>query len=162
MTLSTHLIAAALLGAAVLPAAAQTPAEPPETLPGIAARTKGFQRIDGLIPLYWQPSRGRLFMAIGRLNQELLYQVSLPTGLGSNPVGLDRGQLAEPAIVFFERVGRKVMLTQPNYRYRALTGSPAERRAVDDGPPERQVVQRQMRHRRLSLVRSGGPGTGSC
>ena len=92
-----------------------------EKLPSIAEKTKGLQKIDGYMPLYWQAATGKLFMEIGRFNQEMLYQVSLPAGLGSNPVGLDRGQLGDSSVVTFERIGPKVLMTQPNYRYRAIT-----------------------------------------
>jgi hypothetical protein len=104
----------------------------PEKLPSIADKVKGLQKIDGYIPLYWQSSTGKLFMEIGRWKQEMLYQVSLPAGLGSNPVGLDRGQLGDSSVVTFERIGRKVLLQQPNYHYRAITSNAAERRAVED------------------------------
>ncbi len=103
-----------------------------DTLPSIAEKTKGLQKIDGYIPLYWQGSTGKLFMEIARFNQELLYQVSLPAGLGSNPVGLDRGQLGDSSIVAFERIGTKILMMQPNYHYRAITSNDAERRAVED------------------------------
>ena len=54
-------------------------------------------------------------------------------GLGSNDLGLDRGALrGGTQIVKFERVGRRVMMVQPNYRFRALTDNPAEARAVTD------------------------------
>jgi hypothetical protein len=98
----------------------------------IAAKTANLQKIDGYFPLYWDAASGKLWLEISRLNQELLYQVSLPTGIGSNPLGLDRGQLGQGRIVFFERVGQKVLMIQPNYRYRALTSDPAERKAVAD------------------------------
>ncbi len=126
---------------AVAPAAAQDADKPPadkprsdksDTLPSIAEKTKGLQKIDGYIPLYWQASSGKLFMEIARFNQELLYQVSLPAGLGSNPVGLDRGQLGDSRIVTFERIGTKILMMQPNYHYRAITTNDAERRAVQD------------------------------
>ena len=104
----------------------------PETLPTIAAKVEGMHKLDGYIPLYWQASTGKLFLEVGRFNQELLYQVSLPAGLGSNPVGLDRGQLGESQVAVFERIGQKVLLTATNYRYRALTPDLAERRAVAD------------------------------
>src|SRR5262245_13140313 len=106
------------------------PDKPPEKLPTIASKVEKLQKIDGYMPLYWQPSSGKLFMEIGRFNQELLYQVSLPAGLGSNPVGLDRGQLGDSSVVTFERIGPKVLMTQPNYGYRAITPDEAERRAV--------------------------------
>ena len=104
----------------------------PEKLPTIIEKTQGMQKLDGYIPLYWQASSGKLFMEVGRFNQELLYQISLPAGLGSNPVGLDRGQLGDSQIAYFERIGQKVLLTAANYRYRALTTDGAEKRAVAD------------------------------
>ncbi len=99
------------------------------TITGLTAGTK---KIDGYFPLYWDAGAGKMWMEIARFNEEFLYQVSLPAGVGSNPIGLDRGQLGTGAVVFFERVGPKVLLVQPNYRYRALSADVAERRAVAD------------------------------
>jgi hypothetical protein len=108
------------------PAAAQTP------LPDIARKTAGTQRMDGFLPLYWDAAAGKLWMEIPRMGQEMIYVVSLPAGLGSNDVGLDRGQLGGERIVRFERVGPKVLMVQPNYAYRADTPNPDERRAVEE------------------------------
>lgn len=94
--------------------------------------TRGLQRLEGFLPLYWDAREGRMLLEISRFGEEFLYQVSLPTGVGSNPVGLDRGQLGDTHVVFFERVGPKVLLVQPNYRYRALSDNPEERRAVEE------------------------------
>src|SRR5439155_24292020 len=52
------------------------------------------------------------------------------TGLGSNPVGLDRGQWSDARLVTFRRVGARVLLEQPNLRYRALSNDSNEVRAV--------------------------------
>ncbi|MEJ7577788.1 MAG: zinc-dependent metalloprotease [Pyrinomonadaceae bacterium] len=98
----------------------------------IRQRTEGLQKLDGMMPLYWDAESGKLLMEIARFNTELLYQVSLPTGVGSNPVGLDRGQLGNTHVVFFERVGPKVLMIEPNYRFRAITNDAAERRAVEE------------------------------
>jgi uncharacterized protein DUF4953/uncharacterized protein DUF5117 len=98
----------------------------------ISAKTSGLQKLDGYIPLYWDAATGRLLMEVSRFNKEFLYQIALTTGVGSNPVGLDRGQLGDTHIVFFERIGPKVLLVEPNYRYRAITGDEAERRAVEE------------------------------
>ncbi|HEY0461591.1 MAG TPA: zinc-dependent metalloprotease [Pyrinomonadaceae bacterium] len=95
-------------------------------------KTGKLQKIDGFMPLYWDARNGKMFLEISRFNREFLYQVSLPAGLGSNPVGLDRGQLGRTFVVYFERAGNKVLLVQPNYRYRALTTDEAERKAVAD------------------------------
>ncbi|HEX8424093.1 MAG TPA: DUF5117 domain-containing protein, partial [Pyrinomonadaceae bacterium] len=98
----------------------------------IRARTKNLQKLDGYMPLYWDAENGKLLLEIERFNAEFLYQVSLPTGVGSNPIGLDRGQLGSTNVVFFERTGQKVMMVRPNYRYRAITNDPQERRAVEE------------------------------
>src|SRR5688500_15599056 len=109
-------------------------------LPGVAsAQTKsikdatvGLRKIDGFLPLYWSDSTGKLMMEISRFDEEFLYQVSLATGVGSNPLGLDRGQLGGTHVVRFERVGPKVLLVQSNYGFQALGAGPAERRAVEE------------------------------
>ena len=66
-----------------------------------------------------------------RPGEELLHQTTLSHGLGSNPVGLDRGQLGPTRLVTFERRGPTVLLVQKNLRFRALDGTPAERGAVE-------------------------------
>lgn len=90
------------------------------------------KKIDGFMPLYWDAKQGRMLLEVSRFNQEFLYQISLPAGVGSNPIGLDRGQLGRTFVVYFERVGNKILLVQPNYRYRALSNDEAERKAVED------------------------------
>lgn len=95
-------------------------------------KIEGLQKIDGFMPLYWDAKTGRMLLEISRFNQEFLYHVSLPAGLGSNPIGLDRGQMGRSYVVYFERVGPRILLVQPNYRYRALTDDKAELRAVAD------------------------------
>jgi hypothetical protein len=102
------------------------------TIPSITERVAGTTRIDGFIPLYWDARQGRLLMEIARFDTELLYAVSLSAGLGSNAVGLDRGQPGPTQIVVFERVGPKVLLTARNYRFRASSENDAERQAVAD------------------------------
>ncbi|MEJ7700004.1 MAG: DUF5117 domain-containing protein [Pyrinomonadaceae bacterium] len=75
---------------------------------------------------------GKIYLEISRFNREFLYQVSLPTGVGSNPIGLDRGQLGDTKVVYFERAGNKILLVQPNYEYRALGENAAEKRSVEE------------------------------
>ncbi|HWN99264.1 MAG TPA: DUF5117 domain-containing protein, partial [Blastocatellia bacterium] len=123
-----RIIAGLLIALFAVPASAQ---EKPQDK-SINARTSGLQKLDGFIPLYWDAASGKLLMEISRFNTEFLYQVSLPTGVGSNPIGLDRGQLGGTHVVFFERIGPKVLLIQPNYRYRAISPDAAERRAVEE------------------------------
>ncbi len=96
-----------------------------------SAITDKLQKIDGFMPLYLNSEDGKIYIEITRLDQEFLYLVSLPTGVGSNPLGLDRGQLGSTKIVSFERSGNKVLLVQPNYDFRA-TGDAAQRRSVEE------------------------------
>ncbi|HXG66121.1 MAG TPA: zinc-dependent metalloprotease [Blastocatellia bacterium] len=98
----------------------------------IGAKTDSLRKLDGYYPLYWDEAAGKLFMEVSRFNTEFLYQVSLPTGVGSNPIGLDRNQLGKTSVVYFERIGPKVLLIEPNYRYRAISDDRAERRAVEE------------------------------
>jgi hypothetical protein len=111
------------------PAAAQ---EQRQARRSFAELTRGLQKLDGYFPLYWDAEGGRLLLEIPRFDSEFLYQVSLPTGVGSNPIGLDRGQLGDTRVVHFERVGPKVLLVEPPQRYRAITVDAAERRAVEE------------------------------
>ncbi|MEP7270106.1 MAG: DUF5117 domain-containing protein [Acidobacteriota bacterium] len=111
-----------------LPVTAQNRQDQRDAAPG----NTSFQSLDGFVPLRWDAKNGKMLMQISRFNRDFLYQISLPAGVGSNPIGLDRGQLGESHVVFFERVGPKVLLIKPNFEYRALTSNPAERRAVEE------------------------------
>jgi len=90
------------------------------------------QKMDGFIPLHWDEQNGKLLMEISRFGEEMIYQVSLPAGVGSNALGLDRGELGQTHIIRFDRVGPRVLMVEPNYRYRAISSDPAERHAVED------------------------------
>jgi len=116
-------VALCLLG--VWECAAQQRAVPP-----IKDRIAGMEKQDGFFPTYWDSRTGKLWLEAGRWGQEFLYVNSLAAGVGSNDIGLDRGQLGRTRIVRFERVGPKVLLIQSNYSYRANSRNPDEQRAV--------------------------------
>ena len=107
-------------------AAAQAPT------PSIDEKTKGLQRLDGFFPLYWDARAGTLWIEIPRFDTEVLYVTALSAGLGSNDIGVDRGQLGGEHIVSFHRVGAKVLMIEPNYSYRAVSDNADERRAVEE------------------------------
>ena len=102
-----------------------------QKLPGIEEKTNGFKKYEGYLPFFWDSAAGKIWLEIDRPDTEFLYQTSLPAGLGSNDIGLDRGLLGNTAVVKFSRTGRKLLLVQPNYNYRAVTTDRAERRAVE-------------------------------
>jgi hypothetical protein len=99
--------------------------------PELASIVQNKTALPGYFPLYWDNTSGRLWMLVDKWDTEFLYINSLPAGVGSNDIGLDRGQLGAHRIVFFRRIGPKVLLMQPNERYRAVTQDPAERAAVE-------------------------------
>jgi hypothetical protein len=102
------------------------------TPPSIAERTKNLKKIDGFYPLYWDENAGKLYLEIPKLQTEVLYSTGMATGLGSNDIGIDRGQTTGARIVTFERSGPRLLMVQPNYQYRALTQSAAEAKTVRD------------------------------
>ncbi len=114
------------------PAEAQRNVGSTAALPSIEEKTAGLERMDGMLPLYWDADQGQLWMEIPELGVEMIHFVGYGAGLGSNDLGLDRGALRGSRIVKFERVGRKVMMVQPNYRFRANSDNPDEVRAVRD------------------------------
>nr|WP_240337000.1 zinc-dependent metalloprotease [Rufibacter sp. SYSU D00308] len=97
---------------------------------GIAGKTAGMQKFSGYFPFYWDEATGRILLEIDKLDQQFFYVNSLAAGLGSNDIGLDRGQLGGEHVVYFHKVGPKVLLIEPNQGYRAMNGNPAEEQAV--------------------------------
>jgi uncharacterized protein DUF4953/uncharacterized protein DUF5117 len=106
------------------------PAQEAGTPPSIAIKTASMQKLPGYFPLFWDATAGKLWLQIDRLDEEFLYLESLASGIGSNDIGLDRGQMGGPRVVRFERIGPKVLLIQPNYSYRAISDDAAEQDAV--------------------------------
>ncbi len=101
-----------------------------ESTPTIHDRIAGMKAADGLFPTAWDGKTGKLFLQISKFDQDFLLVVSLPYGLGSNDIGLDRGRLGEERIVHFTRVGPRVLLVAPNLQYRSSSTNPMEKLAV--------------------------------
>ena len=95
---AVHAVALTLL----LVAAASFAAHAQAPIPSIADKTAGMQKIDGFFPLYWDPDAGQLLMEIDKLDTEVLNITGMGAGLGSNDIGIDRGQLTGYAIVKFK------------------------------------------------------------
>lgn len=103
-----------------------------QDLPSIASKVKDFEKKDGFIPVYWDAKAGKVWLEIHQWDTDLLYVTSLPAGLGSNDIGLDRGLLGSERVVQFQRVGPKVLLVAPNLDYRATSDNVDEQIAVRD------------------------------
>jgi hypothetical protein len=98
----------------------------------IQEKTKGIKPQVGLFTLYPNPQTGNVFLEINRFDEEFLYANFLVTGIGSNDIELDRGQIGDNRVVYFQRVGNKVQLVQPNLKYRAISDNPAEAKSVKE------------------------------
>ena len=83
----------------------------------ITEKTQKMEKMPGYINMYWDEAEGRVFLEISKLDDELLYVNSLTGGLGSNDIGLDRGQLGSKGrVVYFHKVGKKILLIE-NIRF---------------------------------------------
>ena len=98
----------------------------------INEKTKEMEKQTGFFSFYWDNNSGKVWLEIDKLDEEFLYQVSLPRGIGSNDIGLDRGQLGSTRVVHFEKHGNKILLVQDNLDYRAITDNEEERKAVEE------------------------------
>jgi Met-zincin/Domain of unknown function (DUF5117) len=100
--------------------------------PTIKEKVAGAEKWAGYFNLYWDGKAGKLWLEVDKFGTEFLYQTGLTAGVGSNDIGLDRGQPGRTRIVRFERSGPKVLLVQENLEYRAVTADEDERRAVKE------------------------------
>jgi len=94
--------------------------------------SKDFEKKEGFVDFYWNESKGKVYLNIKDLNQEFLYVNYLSAGVGSNDIGLDRGQIGGTKIISFVKMGSKIVMIQPNYKFRAITNNLDEKKSVDD------------------------------
>jgi len=123
----------AALAAAVSTAGAQrpAPARSADTLPTIAERTKDADRRDGFVRAYLGGTNDSVWLELPKDGMRLLQCVSLAAGLGSNPIGLDRGADRGCSVARLQPVGRRVLVVLENWNYRStLADDPALARSV--------------------------------
>ncbi len=92
----------------------------------------GVEKFEGFFDFYYVEDEGTILLAVDKLDTEFLYVHSLRTGLGSNDIGLDRGQLGGGEVVSFVKSGNKILLVQPNLKYRATSDNELERRSISE------------------------------
>ena len=122
-------VAPAIIAAQSAPAPAP-PRPPAQVLDGTVAQT-------GLLPVNVDRRQGRIIVSLPApdadgISGRFVYVASLETGLGSAPIGLDRGLAGGSKIIVFRRVGRKIVAEIENSRFRTSTGTPAEQAGVRD------------------------------
>lgn len=93
---------------------------------------KEIDKHEGFFDFYYEEKTGKVWLVVDRINSEFLYVNALSQGLGSNDIGLDRGQLGGGVVVKFVRSGGKLLLVQPNQRYRAITENQLEKKSIEE------------------------------
>lgn len=88
-------------------------------------------RFESVLDGWVDPDAGKLWFALPPEGADAIFVVSLHAGLGSNPVGLDRGQVGATRYVTLRRVGTRLVVEQPNLAFRAEGAPEVERRAVE-------------------------------
>lgn len=101
-------------------------------LPSVAEFTKDMSRKEGYLPFYYDAGSDKIYLYVNKLDQQMLLQTSLPQGVGSNDIGLDRGQLGEAHLIAFERHGNKLLMKELNTRYRSVSDNAAELASIDE------------------------------
>ncbi|MEA3587496.1 zinc-dependent metalloprotease [Pseudidiomarina sp. 1APP75-27a] len=103
-----------------------------EALPPISDYTAEMEAHTGFFTFYHQQDTGHYYLKIPRNEQQFIFQTSLPWGLGSNDIGLDRGQLGSTRLASFTVQGNKALLVHHNTYFRASSSNAAERASIDE------------------------------
>lgn len=110
------------------------------TTAGISAKTAGMEKRDGFIPVYLDNKEGKILLEIPRDSMRTLIFMSLATGLGSNPIGLDRGANGPENVARFDRNGGRVLVVFENWNYRTSANNSAHSRTIAESFPPSTVA----------------------
>ncbi|MHC5028519.1 MAG: zinc-dependent metalloprotease [Planctomycetota bacterium] len=116
-------------------AVAEDTSETP-VLPSIGEKLGPLALRPGLLETAVDADTGTLWMRVPPTGDDgvvgaFLYVESLARGLGSNPIGLDRGQLGTDRLVTLRVVGGRLLVEAVNLDFRAIDAGEDERAAVD-------------------------------
>ena len=89
-------------------------------------------KFEGFFDFYYDTATDKIYLEVEKLDSDFLYISSLATGIGSNDIGLDRGQLGNERLVSFQKAGNKLLLIQPNLSFRAITDNKAEENSIKE------------------------------
>ncbi|HET9065817.1 MAG TPA: zinc-dependent metalloprotease [Gemmatimonadales bacterium] len=120
-----------VLAALLLPAGPLLAQSTPATRLTLGEARADLVRRDGFVPLLVGPNRDKLRLELPAAGLRALFLVSLATGAGSNPLGLDRGADGRADVVRFDRVGTRMLMIFENTAYRS-SGDSLHQRTVDE------------------------------
>ncbi len=95
----------------------------------------GLRHIQGFFDLYTSEADGKILALLPAPDDDgtslrLIHATRLSAGLGSNPLGLDRGWGNSGQLIRFRQIGNKVLAEVENHKYRAITDNLLEREAI--------------------------------
>ncbi len=95
----------------------------------------GLEKRAGFFDVYVSDKSAKVLTALPApdahgVSLRAIYATGLTAGLGSNPIGLDRGAFDSGIIIRFVRIGDKIIAEQENWDYRASAVRALEKRAV--------------------------------
>ena len=93
---------------------------------------KDLKLYNGYFNFYYSATEGKIYLEVDKLNKEFLYTHFLASGLGSNDIGLDRGQIGDGVVVKFIKSGNKILLLQPNQKFRAISDNEFEKKSIEE------------------------------
>ncbi|HEY4131222.1 MAG TPA: DUF5117 domain-containing protein, partial [Gemmatimonadaceae bacterium] len=125
----------AFAGAAAAPGLVRAQATSAPVATSISARTAGMERRDGFIPIYLDQRQGRILLELPHDSTRALLMITQATGLGSNPIGIDRGSDGGTHVARFDHDGERVLLVLENWSYRSTSGSADHARTVAEAFP---------------------------
>ncbi|WP_037374207.1 zinc-dependent metalloprotease [Salinimicrobium xinjiangense] len=95
-------------------------------------KKEDLKKFEGYFNFYYDQKEDKIYLEVDKLDEEFLYTHFLTSGVGSNDIGLDRGQLGGGVIVKFQKAGNKLLLVQPNQKFRAVTENVLEKQSVEE------------------------------
>lgn len=114
---------------------AQNAPQRPAVGADIAAATAHMDRLPGFLTVYLDADQNKIFLELPRDSTRLLLTIAQATGLGSNPVGIDRGSDGQAHVARFERSGPRVLAVFENWNYRSSGSSDHARTVAEAFPP---------------------------
>ena len=93
---------------------------------------KDLKSYNGYFNFHYSPTEGKIYLEVDQLNKEFLYTHFLASGIGSNDIGLDRGQIGDGVVVKFIKSGNTILLLQPNQKFRAISDNEFEKKSIEE------------------------------
>ncbi len=107
---------------------------------GITGKTAGMEKRDGFIPVYLDNKEGKILLEIPHDSLRALVFMTMATGLGSNPIGIDRGANGPENVARFDRNGGRVLVVFENWNYRTSASNSAHSRTIAESFPPSTVA----------------------